>query len=203
MLVFDPSSVFNPVALKSGSGGGNLPPDVEGRCALLVERLRFSIVELSDTERAYKPAVDDTGGAVSFFPRVCSPSVPAPSRPDRFWSRLWRLKWLAEGRTADLGTLGRGNTLLGLGIEGVWRLEEGDGSLFGAVWLTGDRLIFSDVDLRIWEPVDPRPIKTSGSDVKGPGIGETGDWLSSDEPEEEAVDSGESLSTESIIWPGI
>jgi len=43
-------------------------------------------------------------------------------------------------------------------------------------WLTGDRLDFSDVDLRIiWELEDARPVKMSGSDEEGPGTVDTGD----------------------------
>lgn len=63
---------------------------------------------------------------------------------------------------------------------------------------------FSDVDLRIWELGDPWPVKISGSDVEGPGTGDTDSRLSSpDEPEEEPADIGESLSAESVIWPGM
>jgi len=62
-------------------------------------------------------------------------------------------------------------------------------------WLTGDRLTFSDVDLRIWELEDPRRVETSDGDIENPEREDTGDWLGSeDEPEEGAVDSGESVS---------
>ena len=71
-------------------------------------------------------------------------------------------------------------------------------------WLTGDRLTLSDVDLRIWELEDPRPVNASDGDVENLELEDTGDWLGSeDEQEEEAVDSGELLSAESIIWPGM
>ena len=71
-------------------------------------------------------------------------------------------------------------------------------------WLTGDRLTFSDVDLRIWELEDPRPVNASDGEVENLELEDTGDWLGSeDEQEEEAVDSGELLSAESIIWPGM
>ena len=76
--------------------------------------------------------------------------------------------------------------------------------MLGLDWLTGDRLTLSEVDLRIWELEDARPVNTSGGDVENPEVEDTGDWPGSeDEPEEGADDSGESFSAASIIWPGM
>ena len=96
ILVLDPSIKFDevPAVLKYSFGVGNPPPDDEGRCIFLEERFRFSVAELPDAEREYRPVPDDTGGAVPLFFRDSAPS----SRPDRFRSRFWRLKWLATGR---------------------------------------------------------------------------------------------------------
>ena len=84
MLVFDPSIKFDevPAVLKYSFGVGNPPPDDEGRCVFLEERFRFDVAE---------------------------PPVPS-SRPDRFRSRFWRLKWLATGRPVVGEIFGRGNT---------------------------------------------------------------------------------------------
>ena len=88
MLVLEPSIKFDevPDVLQYSFGGGNLAPGDAGRYAFSARRFWFTAVELLDDERVYKPALDDTEGAVSFlFLRDCSPSVPAlSSRPDRF-----------------------------------------------------------------------------------------------------------------------
>ena len=113
MLVLDPSIKFDevPAVLKYIFGVGSPPPDDEGRCAFLAERFQFSVVEPPDVERGYRPAPDDIGWAGSLPFRDCSPFAPVPSsRPDRFGSRFWRLKWLVTGRPVVREIFGRGNT---------------------------------------------------------------------------------------------
>jgi hypothetical protein len=95
-----------------------------------------------------------------------------------------------------LAGFGRGN---GRYIGWVGR---GGGSVSEVDGLTGDRFLgFSDVDLRIPWREEPRSVEMWGSDVEGPGTEST--LSSSDESEEEAVDSGGSFSGEPIVWPGM
>lgn len=114
-FVLNPKIEFaeGPVVVRFGFEDGGLPPDDMDLCTVPTGGFWSGVTGLLDTGGG-SGRISNIGRTISLFFRGCSPSVPAPSsRPDRFGSRLWRLKGLARiGRLVVLevlGGFGRGN----------------------------------------------------------------------------------------------
>ena len=100
----------------------------------------FRYCSASRYQRRSRPTIG-VGAMASFSFLWSSSSVSDPSfRLDRFGSWLWRLKWLAMGRTVGLEGFSRGNGRVFWGLGGSESV--------GARVTKGRSLCLSDVDLR-------------------------------------------------------